>query len=125
MNHLKIDEEIMEQKQIILLNDYQFHCLETLQNYLEIDIYLRLLNSIEEFRCKNVWNHIVLRWILMNQQCKDKKSHQKSKYSKQKYNHIHTSIDSEDLDNLLLNFIDNDLMKGLFVINCLQTYFYP
>ena len=125
MNYLKIDEEKMKQKKIILLGDSHFRCLDSLKGYLELDIYLQLMNSIEGFRCKNIWNHVILRWILMDQKSKDSKSYLESNYCKQKYNHIHTNIDSWELDDLLFHFINNDLMKGLFVINCLQTYYYP
>lgn len=124
MNYLKINEDKMKQKKIILLGDYHYHCFDSLKGYLDLNIYFNLMNSIERHQYKNIWNHIVLRWILMDQQSKDSKLYLESNYSKQKYNHIHTNIDSWELDDLLFHFINDDLMKGLFVINCIQTYFY-
>ena len=122
MEHLKIEPEVLKKRITMRIEDYNYTCFDILEKYLDISIFIDYLNSIEEFKLKNIWNHIILRWIQMDHKLKDKLNYKRSKYSKEKYRHIHTSIDGEELDNLLLNFISNDIMKGLFVINCIENY---
>ena len=61
----------------------------------------------------------------MDHKLKKKLNYKRSKYSKEKYNHIHTTILSEEFNHLMTQFINNDHMKGLFVINCIQNYIIP
>ena len=125
MEHLKIEPEVLKKRITMRIEDYNYTCFDILEKYLDISIFIDYLNSMEVFKLKNIWNHIILRWIQMDQKLKDKLNYKRSKYSKEKYRHIHTTILSDEFNNLLIKFINNDLMKGLFVINCIQNYIIP
>ena len=125
MEHLKIEPEVLKKKITMRIEDYNYTCFDTMDDYLDISIFTDYLNSIEVFKLKNIWNHIILRWIQMDHKLKKKLNYKRSKYSKQKYNHIHATILPEELNHLMTQFINNDHMKGLFVINCIQNYIIP
>ena len=122
MEHLKIEPEVLKKKITMRIEDYNYTCFDILEKYLDISIFIDYLNSMEVFKLKNIWNHIILRWIQMDQKLKDKLNYKRSKYSKEKYTHIHITILPDEFNNLLSNFINNDIMKGLFVINCIENY---
>jgi len=125
MEHLNVNPEILLKRITIQIEDYNYTCFSILKDHLDISIFTDYLNSIEVFKLKNIWNHIILRWIQMDHTLKKKLNYKRSKYSKEKYNHIHTTILSEELNHLMTQFINNDHMKGLFVINCIQNYIIP
>jgi len=125
MEHLKVDPEVLKKRITTRIEDYNYTCFDVIEDYLDISIFTDFFNSMEVFKLKNIWNHIILRWIRMDQKLKDKLNYKRSKYSKEKYNHIHTTIQPEEFNNLLSNFINNDIMKGLFIINCIQNYIIP
>ena len=83
------------------IKENNYTCFDTMRDYLDISIFTDYLNSIEVFKLKNIWNHIILRWIQMDHKLKDKLNYKRSKYSKEKYTHIHTTILSEEFNNLL------------------------
>mgnify|MGYP006124546489 CR=1 FL=1 len=122
MEHLKIEPEVLKKRFTMRIEDYNYTCFDILEDHLDISIFIDYLNSMEVFKLKNIWNHIILRWIQMDQKLKDKLNYKRSKYSKEKYRHIHTTILSDEFNGLLSNFITNDIMKGLFVINCIENY---
>lgn len=123
MDLLFIDENILKKKNIILINNYEFNFLELLNDYSHIFIYYNLINTLEFYQLKNIWNFIVLKWNNMNRELYDDKKFIKSSYNN-KYKFIHDNISFTKLNSLLSSFIDNDLVKSLFVINSLQNYFY-
>ena len=125
MEYLSISDEIIKSKKILFINDFNYDCFEIMDDYIDIKIYYNLLNSVEEFRLKNIWNYTVSKWNIMNNTLIEKKNINfiKSLYNK-KYDQIHININSEKINNQFKLFIDNDLMKSLFVINCIQNYFY-
>ena len=75
-----------------------------------------------EYKLKTIWNHIVLKWIKINNQLINDNEYLQSIYSDQKYNHIHEGITEEDLNDLINIFINNDKFKAIFVINCIQDH---
>ena len=125
MEHLRVNPEVLLKRITLQIEDYNYTCFDTMRDYLDISIFTDYLNSIEVFKLKNIWNHIILRWIQMDHKLKNKLNYKRSKYSKQKYNHIHATILPEELNHLMTQFINNDHMKGLFVINCIQNYIIP
>ena len=123
MDYLGINEDILKSKKILFINNYNYNCFDCLEEYLDIRIYYNLLNSIEGYRSKNIWNHLILRWNNMRLELLPDGNFDKSIYNK-KYNFMKINMTCEKLNDELKSFIDNDLMKGLFVINCIQNYFY-
>jgi hypothetical protein len=125
MEYLSISDEIIKSKKILFINNFNYNCFEIIDDYLDIEIYYNLLNSVEEFRLKNIWNYTVSKWNNMNITLIEKKDKKfiKSLYNK-KYDQIHININPEKINDQFNLFINNDLMKALFVINCIQNYFY-
>jgi hypothetical protein len=123
MDYLGIKEEIIKSKKILFINNYNYDCFDLLNEYLDIRIYYNLVNSIEDHRLKNIWNHTILRWNNMRKELISDPIFEKSIYNK-KYDFIKINITCDKINDELKSFIDNDLMKGLFVINCIQNYFY-
>ena len=129
MNCLHIDPNILSRKINIKLRDFDYTFLEILKSYeIPIDIYYSYLLSIEEFQLKNIWNILVNRWNIMNDELKDKLkdnlSFNKSEYHI-KYNLNHEIITDEILNERLNEFIDNNLLKGFFLCNIIQSFIVP
>ena len=125
MNCLHIDPNILSRKINIKLRDFDYTFLEILKSYeIPIDIYYSYLLSIEEFQLKNIWNILVNRWNIMNDELKDNLSFNKSEYHI-KYNLNHEIITDELLNERLNEFIDNNILKGLFLCNIIQSFIVP
>ena len=126
MNLLKIDPTLLVNKIDNPIRFYQYTCFNDLSKYnIPIDIYSDYLLSIEEFKLKNIWNHMILRWNKMKLEMKNNKDFKSSEYSKNEYHQIHTNISDELLNELFNNFINNNYFKGIFVINCIKNYILP
>ena len=126
MNLLKIDPTLLVNKIDNPLRFYQYTCFNDLSKYnIPIDIYSNYLLSIEEFKLRNIWNHMILRWNKMKLEMKKNKDFQSSEYSKNEYHQIHINISDELLNELFNNFINKNHFKGIFVINCIQNYIHP
>ena len=126
MNLLKIDQTLLVNKIDNPIRFYQYTCFNDLSKYnIPIDIYSDYLLSIEEFKLKNIWNHMILRWNKMKLEMKNNKDFKSSEYSKNEYHQIHTNISDELLNELFNNFINKNHFKGIFVINCIQNYIHP
>ena len=125
MNCLHIDPNILSRKINIKLRDFNYTFLEILKSYeIPIDIYYSYLLSIEEFQLKNIWNILVNRWNIMNDELKDNLSFNKSEYRIQ-YNLNHEIKTDELLNERLNEFIDNNILKGLFLCNIIQSFIVP
>ena len=125
MNCLHIDPNILSRKINIKLRDFNYTFLEILKLYeIPIDIYYSYLLSIEEFQLKNIWNILVNRWNIMNDELKDNLSFNKSEYHI-KYNLNHEIKTDELLNERLNEFIDNNILKGFFLCNIIQSFIVP
>ena len=125
MNCLHIDPNILSRKINIKLRDFNYTFLEILKSYeIPIDIYYSYLLSIEEFQLKNIWNILVNRWNIMNDELKDNLSFNKSEYRIQ-YNLNHEIKTDELLNERLNEFIDNNILKGFFLCNIIQSFIVP
>ena len=81
MNLLKIDPNLLVKKIDNPIRFYQYTCFNDLSEYnIPINIYSDYLLSIEEFKLRNIWNHIILRWNKMKLEMKNKKEFIKSNY---------------------------------------------
>ena len=126
MNLLKIDPTLLVNKIDNPIRFYQYTCFNDLSKYnIPIDIYSDYLLSIEEFKLRNIWNHMIIRWNKMKLEMKKNKDFQSSDYSKNEYHQIHINISDELLNELFNNFINRNNFKGIFVINCIQNYIHP
>jgi len=125
MEYLFVNPEILNKK--ISRNNssnirHYIKSFTILNDYISLEFYNKYLNILPSYKLKNIWNHIVNKWNNIHNK-NNNKEYLKSKYSKQKYNYNHKNIDLLELDDLLENFINNDIFKALFVLNCIQNYY--
>lgn len=92
-----------------IINNIQYTFLNHLDK-INIEPYYSLLNTIEDFRIKNVYHFLYLRSILIN------RNFPSFPIMKKKY---------EDFDETLKEYINNDLTKMIIIINGIQQYFIP
>lgn len=123
MEYLRITPELLQKKIPPTIGDYNYDCFNLLNDYLDTGIYSDYLNTLIDYKFKNIWNHIVFHWIQSQNKLKEDSEYIQSIYSKQKYKHIHRKITRVELNNLLNNFINGDKFKGIFAINCIQDHF--
>ena len=127
MNYLKHDPYILRKKIDDPFRSYHYECFNILLQYnLPINIYYDYFLSIEQFKLKNLWNHMISRWNHMKLELKDDSSFKKSKYSEGDiYHQVHNNMNDIEMDKLLTHFIQQDKVKALFVVNCIQNYIFP
>ena len=126
MNLLKLNPELLNKKIDSPIREYTYNCFDLLNEYdINIHIYINYLLSIEEFKLKNIWNHIIFRWNKMKLEMKDNLSIHESIYSKNEYHQIHDNMNDEILNDLFNQFIDYSHFKAIFILNCIQNYIYP
>ena len=87
-------------------------------------IYYNYLSNIDEFKLKNIWNHVIKKWNHMKLELKDNKDFIKSEYININYNQMHIDIDDNKLNELFNIFINNSLLKSLFICNCIYDYIF-
>ena len=126
MNCLKMDPNNLLKKIDNKRRDYNYSFLNSLiELNIPIEIYYQYFLSIEEFKLKNLWNHMIMRWNQMKRDLKDNKDFLKSKYSKGTYHQIHKDMNDKEFNNLLTTSIENNQFKSLFFCNCIQNYISP
>ena len=92
-----------------IINTIQYSFLDNLDT-INIEPYYSLLNTIEDFRIKNVYHFLYLRSILINKKFPS--------FPTMKKNY-------EDFNETLKEYINNDLTKTIVIINGIQQYFIP
>lgn len=108
-------------------NYSNYNFMDNLNEYdIPVNIYYNYILSINEYRLKNIYNHIIFRWNKMlndfnEELLKNKKYH---KYIEIKYNQIHKQLSVKELNDLLNDF-NTDLLKSVFIINSIQNYINP
>lgn len=108
----------------LLEKDNNFNFMNQLKEYnIPIEIYYNYINNINEYKLKNIWNHIIIRWNIMKRELKEELNEKNIDYIEM--NQIHDYLTHYELNELLNKFCDNDLLKTLFVINSIQNYIYP
>ena len=127
MNYLKHDPRILRKRIDDPFRKYHYDCFDILLQYnLPITIYYDYFTSIEPFKLKNLWNHMISRWNHMKLELKEDIHFKKSKYMEDDiYHQIHNNINDNEFNQLLTHFIQQDNIKALFVLNCIQNYIYP
>lgn len=126
MNCLKVDPELLVKRIDSKLRDTNYDFLDILNDYnISPNIYYDFLLGIDDYKLKNVWNHVIIRWNQMKLSLKDNKKFKMSDYSKKNYHQNHNNISDEVLNKLFNEFISNSSVKCFFVVNCIQNYIYP
>tara|TARA_B100001094_G_C18066869_1_gene737905 strand:- start:382 stop:765 length:384 start_codon:yes stop_codon:yes gene_type:complete len=126
MNCLKVDPELLVKRIDSKLRDTNYDFLDILNDYnISPNIYYDFLLGIDDYKLKNVWNHVIIRWNQMKLSLKDNKKFKMSDYSKKNYYQNHNNISDEVLNKLFNEFISNSPVKCFFVANCIQNYIYP
>ena len=125
MEYLKVPPEKMYRRFRPTQNEYHSPSFDMLSPYIDISPFTDYISSLEDFRLKNIWNAVVVQWTRIHYELSDNKSFKRSPYSKQKYSQIHTSFSHERFEQLLNGFIENDIMKGVFVLQCILRYMFP
>lgn len=113
----KYFKNIINSNQLRIFN-YTF--LNDYNNNIPINIIYDYLCSNINYKLKNIWNHIVLKWIQAKQKLIDNNNFKKSIYYHQKYEFIHDNIDDDKLNELLNDFIKSDIFKAVFVVECIN-----
>jgi len=125
MNCLNINPDKLNKKMSHKLRDFNYSCLDLLKSYeIPIHIYYHYLVSIEEFKLKNIWNFLVTQWQKMNSDLKDNKEFSTGSYNNIYIKH-HETMDDNQLNDLLLEFVDDDILKSLFLCNIIQGFIVP
>ena len=108
------------------INNYNFDFLEIIEKSLPIEVIYHYINHLIDYKLKNVWNSIDINWIQINNKMKkrNKKKYITSIYPTQNYEHNHNIISYEQLNNLLKEFIKDDIFKALFVFLIIQNTFH-
>ena len=96
-------------------NNNTLNFLDNIKNEYDIDviIYYRIINSIEEYKLKNIFYFMNLRLKKI-----DFKIH-------------YENVNNDNINELLNNFIDIDkdkdksIVKSIIIMNLLQQYIYP
>ena len=101
MNQLS-DPNLIKKKIINNLRNTNYDFLYFLEEY-DVDnyIYYDYLSNIDEFKLKNIWNHVIKKWNHMKLELKDNKDFKSSEYIKQNYNQIHIDINDNKLNELI------------------------
>ena len=110
---LNIDTKQLEKK-ISYINNFnnEYNFL----NHIKIDkieVYYDILNNLEDFKLKNLYNFIYKRINIL-----DSNNHLP------KLN-VKDNIKPEILNKYLNNYINNDTVKGIIIMNLIQLYYYP
>ena len=125
MNCLNIDPDKLNKKMNHKLREFNYSCLDLLKSYeIPIHIYYHFLLSMEEFKLKNIWNSLVTQWQKMNSDLKDNKEFSTGSYNNIYIKH-HETMDDTQLNDLLLEFVDDDILKSLFLCNIIQGFIVP
>ena len=99
-------------------NHFKYNFLDFIDRNVYIEKYYDLLNSLDTFKLKNVYNFMYLRTHKLNLKTNGKI---------EKLEKIDNNIGCEELDRTLTNYINSDskLMNSIIIMNSIQLYFYP
>ena len=111
---LNIDTKQLEKK-ISYINN--FNNKYNFLNHIKIDkiyVYYNILNNLEDFKLKNIYNFIFKRIDYL-----DNNNNNLPKLN------IKDNINPINFNNNLNNYINNDTVKGIIIMNSIQLYYYP
>jgi hypothetical protein len=99
--------------------------LDIVSTYLNIKPIIEFIQSLEDLSLKNIWNAISVRWTRIHTELSNNSAFQRSAYKDQTYPQIHATFDHARFEGLLDDFIQKDIMKALFVSQCIMDYVFP
>ena len=110
---LNISTNIL-QKKIKLINNfnYNFDFFKDIK-FEEVNIYYNILNNVEEFKLKHFYNYLF------------KKINKLDKLDNLIKKNIEENINRTELNNILYEYIKNNDIKGITIMNSIQQYYYP
>ena len=117
---LNIDTNTLKEKICNKCNNYEYNFLNNIKlndiKLNDIEVYYDILNSYESFKLKNIYNFIYNRIIKLN-----------NKYNIKKIDKINIkeNIDPDKLNILLNNYIDDDIIRSIIIMNSIQQFYYP
>ena len=116
MNYcLNINTKILEKNITNNIEQYNFTFLDNIKSILyNYKIYYDIINSYEEFKFKNIYNFIYN--LILNTFYNIEKLQKKN---------IELTISKEIFNDLLLNYINDDIIKSIIIINSIQQYYKP
>lgn len=123
--YLMINPEALCKYTPFLKNDHKYTFLDHVEPYLGVHSFYCYLNSLEEFQLKNIWNHIHKQWTLFHNNSTSDRGYMRSPYSKKHTSYHHSNIQGETLNSLLRNFIQEDCVISIFVMNALLYHGIP
>ena len=103
------------QKKILYLNNSNNYNYKFL-NHIKIDnidVYYDILKNIEEFKLKNFYNYLFKKINKLNISEKLIKIN------------IDKNINDKELNYILYEYIKNNDVKGIIIMNSIQQYYYP
>ena len=114
---LNINTNILKKNITINIGQYNYTFLDNIKLILyNYDIYYDIINSYEEFKFKNIYNFIYNRILILNTFYNIDKLQKKN---------IELTISKEIFNDLLLNYINDDIIKSIIIINSIQQYYKP
>ena len=111
---LNIDTKQLEKK-VSYINNFNNEYI--FLNHIKIDkiyVYYDILNNLEDFKLKNIYNFIYKRINYLDNQ----------NNNLPKLN-IKDNINSIILNNYLNDYINNEKIKGVIIMNLIQLYLHP
>ena len=117
MNHLITNIQTLD---VIPIIDHTYDFLDFMSVYYNIQCIYNIVNSIEEYKLKNIYNKLIIQWSLI----------MKTLDYPQKYKNyilpIYNKgiIYSDVFNSLVSNFIDNNKIIGIFVMNTILQFNY-
>ena len=105
-------DDLEKKMNFIGLNNLNNNTLNFLDNIkyeydMDVTIYYKIINSVEEYKLKNIFYFMNLRLKKI-----DLKIH-------------YEYVNNDNINELLNNFIDKSIVKSIIIMNLLQQYIYP
>ena len=97
------------------IHTYNYNFLDQFNYNINHSIYYQLINSMEHFKLKKLYNYLYLRTFKINKQFPEVNYLPKVK----------KNINEEELNQLFYNYIDNDDIKSIIIMNGIQLFFFP
>ena len=104
---------LLKKTQVNSINDYNFNFLDNIE--VDISYYYNIINSYEEFKLKNIYKFIYNRILKLSElyDIKKMKNLKNRRISFFKFN------------QLLNEYIDNDKILSIIIINSISQYYNP
>jgi hypothetical protein len=99
-----------------------FNFLDLLKENVDIEVYYNIINNLDSYVFKNLWNNLLKEWSKSIKYMQRNKNKKYDNYLVDSYKIIHNIIYAQELNEYLDNFIKNDKFKAFFVINCILKY---